>query len=153
MPDLPYDHIRSALTAQPLFEAKSWRLAPEAWPLTAAQVAELEAIGKACLEYHQALESLYLRSAAGRNLLRNKPLIAPWVAEYLDRGKPAQLIEHARAAKNRGMFPSVLRPDLLLTDVVIAEVDVLGAVVVVWVLGQRDAALTVRVDGCGTRGR
>jgi hypothetical protein len=125
MSDLPYAHIRSALTGQPLFEAKSWRLAPEAWPLTAAQVAELEAIGRACLDYHQALESLYLRSAAGRNLLRNKPLVTPWVAEYLDRGKPAQLIEHSRAARNRGAFPSVLRPDLLLTEsgFVMTELD------------------------------
>jgi hypothetical protein len=88
MPDLAYETIRSALAAQPLFEAKSWQLSPEAWPLTPDQVAELEAIGAACLEFHQALETLYLRSVAGKNLLRNKPLLAPWVADYLDRGKP-----------------------------------------------------------------
>src|SRR5690606_25608955 len=76
----------------------------------------LEAVGEACLDYHRALETLYLRSAAGKNLLRNKPLLAPWVADYLDRGKPAQLVAHARDARNRGMFPTVLRPDLLLTD-------------------------------------
>jgi hypothetical protein len=62
------------------------------------------------------LETLYLRSAAGKNLLRNKPLLAPWVADYLDRGKPAGLVAHARDPKNRGAFPTVLRPDLLLTD-------------------------------------
>jgi hypothetical protein len=38
------------------------------------------------------------------------------VADYLDRGKPAELVAHARDAKNRGAFPVVLRPDLLLTD-------------------------------------
>ena len=74
-----------------MFEAKSWRLSPDAWPLTREQVTQLEQIGAACLEFHQALETLYLRSVAGRNLLRNKPLVAPWVAEYLDRGKPARL--------------------------------------------------------------
>jgi hypothetical protein len=79
-------------------------------------VTELEAIGAACLEFHTALETLYLRSAAGKNLLRNKPLLAPWVADYLDRGKPAGLVAHARDPKNRGMFPTVLRPDLLLTE-------------------------------------
>jgi hypothetical protein len=52
----------------------------------------------------------------GKNLLRNKPLLAPWVAEYLDRGKPPGLIAHARDAKNRGIFPVVLRPDVLITD-------------------------------------
>ena len=40
-------------------------------------LAGLEQIGAACLEFHQALEALYLRSVAGKNLLRNKPLLAP----------------------------------------------------------------------------
>jgi hypothetical protein len=113
---LAYDTIQSALEAQPMFEAKTWQLSPDAWPLAPAQVEQLEAIGAACFEYHQALETLYFRSVAGKNLLRNKPLLAPWVADYLDRGKPAELVAHARDPKNRGMFPSVLRPDLLLTS-------------------------------------
>ncbi len=116
MSDLAYEHIRALLANQPLFEAKTWQLSPEAWPLTPDQVAQLEAIGGACVEFHQALETLYLRSVAGKNLLRNKPLLAPWVADYLDRGKPAELIAHARDSRNRGAFPAVLRPDLLLTD-------------------------------------
>ncbi|GAB1489448.1 hypothetical protein MASR2M8_19010 [Opitutaceae bacterium] len=125
MPDLAYADLQSALAAQPLFEAKSWQLSPEAWPLTRTQVSELEAIGAACLEFHAAIETLYLRSAAGKNLLRNKPLVAPWVADYLDRGKPPLLVGHARDAKNRGAFPTVLRPDLLLTDdgFVMTELD------------------------------
>ena len=125
MPDLSYDHLRSAFAAQSLFEDKSWQLSPEAWPLTTEQVSELEAIGSACLEFHQALETLYLRSVAGKNLLRNKPLLAPWVADYLDRGKPPHLVAHARDPKNRGLFPTVLRPDLLLTDegFVMTELD------------------------------
>ncbi|HTB81979.1 MAG TPA: hypothetical protein VK717_13935 [Opitutaceae bacterium] len=113
---LSYETIQAALGAQSLFEDKTWQLSPDAWPLTPDQVAQLEAIGAACLEYHQALETLYFRSVAGKNLLRNKPLLAPWVADYLDRGKPAELIAHARDAKNRGIFPPVMRPDLLLTD-------------------------------------
>jgi len=116
MSDLPHDQIRSALSGQPLFEDKTWQLSPEAWPISPDQLVQLEAIGGACLEFHQALETLYLRSVAGKNLLRNKPLLAPWVADYLDRGKPAELIAHARDPRNRGAFPTVLRPDLLLTD-------------------------------------
>jgi hypothetical protein len=108
--------LQDAFARTSLFEDKTWRLAPEAWPLTPAQADELREIGQACLDYHRALESLYLRSATGKNLLRNKPLLAPWVAEYLDRGKPEALVAHARDPKNRGALPSVLRPDLLLTD-------------------------------------
>ena len=116
IPSLPYETIRAALAAQPLFEAKTWQLSPEAWPLTREQVAQLGQIGAACLEFHQTLETLYLRAVAGKNLLRNKPLVAPWVAEYLDRGKPAGLVQHARDSRMRGVFSPVLRPDLLLTD-------------------------------------
>ncbi|HEY1792529.1 MAG TPA: hypothetical protein VGG34_06395 [Opitutaceae bacterium] len=116
MPALSHDALKEAFAAQPLFEDKSWRLSPQAWPITAQQASALEAIGPACLEFHQALETLYLRAASGRNLLRNRPLLAPWVAEYLERGKPAELVAHGRDPKNRGAFPSVLRPDLLLTD-------------------------------------
>lgn len=122
---LAFETIQASLSAQPLFEAKTWQLSPDAWPLTPAQLEQLQTIGAACLEFHQALETLYLRSVAGKNLLRNKPLLAPWVADYLDRGKPAALIAHARDPKNRGAFPTVLRPDLLLTDegFVLTELD------------------------------
>ena len=116
MPDLSQETLRAAFAEQSLFEDKTWQLSPQAWPLTPGQVAQLEQIGAACLEFHAAFETLYLRSVAGKNLLRNKPLVAPWVADYLDRGKPAALIAHARDPKNRGAFPTVLRPDLLLTD-------------------------------------
>jgi hypothetical protein len=125
MPEPTYETLKGAFASQSLFEDKTWRLSPEAWPLSPAQVKELEAIGVAGLGFHQALETLYLRSASGKNLLRNKPLHAPWVAEYLDRGKPASLIAHARDARNRGIMPTVLRPDLLLTDqgFVMTELD------------------------------
>jgi len=125
MPALAYETLRNSLAAQPLFEDKTWQLSPAAWPLTGEQIAQLEQIGAACVEFHQALETLYTRSFNGKNLLRNKPLLAPWVADYLDRGKPAQLIQHARDPKNRGVFPTVLRPDLLLTEegFVMTELD------------------------------
>ncbi|MBL9214380.1 MAG: hypothetical protein JNG83_02775 [Opitutaceae bacterium] len=116
MSDLSYATLAAAFAEQALFEDKTWQLSPQAWPLTPEQAGELERIGAACLEFHQALETLYLRSAAGKNLLRNKPLLAPWVADYLDRGKPEALVRHAREARNRGAFPTVLRPDLLLTE-------------------------------------
>lgn len=116
MSKLSHEQLSTAFEGTSLFEAKSWQLSPQAWPLTSRQVQELAQIGEACLHFHQALENLYLRSVAGKNLLRNRELRAPWVAEYLDRGKPASLVEHARDDRNRGRFPAVLRPDLLLTD-------------------------------------
>ncbi|GAB5562138.1 MAG: hypothetical protein SynsKO_37850 [Synoicihabitans sp.] len=116
MSSLSRDFLADAFASTSLFEAKTWQLSPEAWPLTSQDVQQLEQIGEACLHLHQALENLYLRAVADKNLLRNQPLKAPWVAEYLERGKPARLVEQARDPRNRGKFPTVLRPDLLLTD-------------------------------------
>lgn len=125
MADLVFDTLRTALAEQPLFEEKTWQLSPHAWPLSPEQLAHVEAIGAASLEFHQALETLYLRSVAGKNLLRNRPLMAPWVADYLERGKPPALVAHGRDPKSRGRFPNVLRPDLLLTSegFVMTELD------------------------------
>lgn len=107
--------LADALARQPLFDGKSWRLSPRPWHLAAAEHEQLRLIGAACVEYHVALEKLYLRAAAGKNLLRNRPLEAPWVAEYLDRGKPESLVRHGRHPRLRGRLPTVLRPDLLVT--------------------------------------
>lgn len=122
---LPLDDLRNALGAQSLFEDKTWRLSPEAWPLTARQVKEIERIGQACLEFYRAGERLYLWSAEDKNILRNREQRVPWVADYLDRGKPAELVAHARAKRRRHSQPLVIRPDLLLTDdgFALTEVD------------------------------
>lgn len=113
---LSFEAIREAFAAQPLFEDKTWRLSPEAWPLTRDQVEQLEAIGQACLEFSRALELLYLRASEGRNLLRNRSFRADWVADYLDRGKPRRLLEHARHGQLHHQLPMVIRPDLLVTE-------------------------------------
>lgn len=113
---LSYEDAQNAFSDQSLFENKTWRYSPEAFPLNPGQVAQIEQIGQACYEFYKALETLYLRSAEGKNLLRNRALKAPWVAAYLDRGKPDALIRHARAKSLRGAMPVVLRPDLLVTE-------------------------------------
>jgi hypothetical protein len=113
---LTYEDALRAFSDQSLFENKTWRYTPEAYPLTAKQLEEIEAIGQACYEFYHAQEVLYLRSAEGKNLLRNRELKAPWVAEYLDRGKPEALIRHARSKALRGATPMVIRPDLLVTE-------------------------------------
>ncbi|KAF0096389.1 MAG: hypothetical protein E1N59_356 [Puniceicoccaceae bacterium 5H] len=122
---LSYQEIKDATAAQPLFEDKTWRLSPEAWPLSPKQVQQLEAIGQACLEFYKAVELLYQRSADGKNILRNRELKTPWVAEYLDRGKPQELIEHARHKNLRQSQPMVIRPDLLPVEdgFALTEVD------------------------------
>ena len=113
---LSYPQVLESFSDQSLFENKTWRYSPEAFPLTSAQVKQIEQIGQACYEFYKAQETLYLRSAEGKNLLRNRSLTAPLVAAYLDRGKPEALIRHARARALHGTMPMVIRPDLLVTE-------------------------------------
>lgn len=108
--------LRDAFDRQTLFAEKTWRLSPEPWRLSPAQHAELKAIGGACLAFHHAMERLYERSWQGKKILRNRDLVAPWVARSLDYGKPAGLVAHARHRRIKGRVPVVLRPDLLVTE-------------------------------------
>src|SRR5690625_2513407 len=91
-PALEFESLRETFESTELFADKTWQLSPYALELSAEQVKEMREIGKAALEFHQALEQLYLRSAEGKNLLRNQKLETPWVAELFDRGKPEELI-------------------------------------------------------------
>jgi len=113
---LQHRQLSEAFTEHPLFENKTWKLSPEAFTLTKHQLKEIEQIGDACSEFAQAIELLYTRSWQGKNILRNLDMKAPWVAEYLDRGKPDYLIEHTRSKLNKGALPKVIRPDLLITE-------------------------------------
>lgn len=122
---LSYASLQKVFSEQQLFENKTWRYSPKAFPLSAKQVAEIELIGQACYEFYRATETLYLRSATDRKILRNRDLYAPWVAEYLDRGKPEALVRHARSEPLRGSTPAIIRPDLLITEAgfALTEID------------------------------
>ena len=113
---LAFHELHSVFEQTPLFESKTWQLSPEAFPITRDQLEEIEAIGQACYAFHKASENLYIRSAQNKNLLRNRKLEAPWVAEYLDRGKPSSIVEHSRNERLKGKTPLILRPDLLITE-------------------------------------
>lgn len=114
--NLSYEAAKYAFSGQNLFDNKTWRYSPQAFPLTSAQLGKIEQIGPACYEFYRAQETLYLRSVESKNLLRNRPLKTPWVADYLDRGKPEALVQYARNPARRGEQPIVIRPDLLMTD-------------------------------------
>lgn len=114
--DSEFSRLSSRLDEAELFADKTWRVSPEPWPLTAREVRQLADIGRACAEFYRAIEVLYVRSTEGKNVLRNGSLKVPWVAEYLNRGKPQRLIRHSLHPAVRGAIPPVLRPDLLRTE-------------------------------------
>ncbi|MDR2512836.1 MAG: hypothetical protein LBD01_03455 [Puniceicoccales bacterium] len=111
-----FETLQNALSEHQLFADKTWRTSPGAFPLSPAQLAEIREIGDACHAFYRAQMLLYNRSAQGKKILRNGGPELPWVAAYLDRGKPDGLVSHGRHRLVRNLSPVVIRPDLLITE-------------------------------------
>ena len=89
-------------------ERVPWRISPEPFALSPQTLERIELIGKDLLLFYRALNSLYNRSARGT---------APrFIAEYLDHGKPENIVKLARQNRFKQELPGVIRPDLILTD-------------------------------------
>ncbi len=100
--------IRARLPKEGLFSGQEWRVAPAPFPLARELADELEGLGRLFLQFNRAVNLLYRLSLAGKQ--------PPWVAQWLDLGKPAALLETQRASAFKHDLPRVLRPDILLTD-------------------------------------
>ena len=111
------ESIREARPAEGLFADKEWLISPEPFVLEAKLRQDLERLGHQLFVFQRACNQLYQQSVKGKQ--------PAWVAQYLDLGKPAELIEFARHKECRNCLPQVIRPDLVLTDKgwIIAEVD------------------------------
>src|SRR5688572_29161519 len=102
------EFIRERFPAGGLFAGHSWRLSPWPFLLEPHLVRELEGLGRILLQFYRAINLLYRQRAAGKEV--------PWVADWLDRGKPSELIALQRAPGLKNDLPRVIRPDILLTD-------------------------------------
>lgn len=109
--------VRKALPAAGLFAGHEWRTSPAPFPLGPKLAADLEKLGRVLLQFYRAVNLLYRKSVEGKQ--------PEWVANWLDRGKPADLVELQRSAAFKNDVPRVIRPDLLLTDrgVSVTELD------------------------------
>jgi hypothetical protein len=137
--------VERAVPGEGLFDGKDWLISPTALPLAAKFVEELERLGYRLALFVRACNLLYQQSVRGKQ--------PAWIADYLDRGKPADLREIARAREFRDDLPRVLRPDLILTDsgYTIAELDnVPGGIGLTGWLNQTYAALGEDVIGGAT---
>src|SRR5258708_18459985 len=96
--------IREALPAQGLFAGKDWLFSPEPFVLEERMVEEFEKLGHRLNLFNRACNQLYQLSAQGRQ--------PRWVADYLDRGKPPELVEFARQRRFLDDIPRIIRPDV-----------------------------------------
>jgi hypothetical protein len=111
------DAIRGALPGESLFADKDWLISPDAFPISEKFASELEQLGHRLFVFQRACNQLYQLSVRGKQ--------PAWIAQYLDAGKPAGLVELSRRKIFRDELPRVIRPDLILTEksYIIAEID------------------------------
>jgi hypothetical protein len=94
-----------------------WRVSPTPFLLSPDHVRLFESLGAHLLTFYRALNHLYYESVSGMQ--------PPWVAAYLDQGKPESLIAYSRTDRFREDLPAVIRPDVIPTDtgLTITELD------------------------------
>ncbi len=85
-----------------------WRISPEPFWLSPDQLRELHELGHALHQFYRSANLLYHQSVKG--------LQPPWVHQYLDQGKPGDVLEMGLWNRVKSHLPLVMRPDLLLTD-------------------------------------
>lgn len=85
-----------------------WRISPDPFWITQKESAFLQSLGNRLLAFYKASNRLYFESIHGE---------APaWIADYLDQGKPAPVIEYGRMNRFKQAVPGIIRPDLIPTD-------------------------------------
>jgi hypothetical protein len=107
-PEAAAEFVRSHIPDKGLFAGMDWRIAPAPFPIEKRLLTEFEKLGRVLLQFNKAVNQIYRKSLEGK---------APaWVADYLDRGKPEQILHWQRSARFKSEVPRVIRPDILLTD-------------------------------------
>ena len=101
-------YVREHLPSAGLFAGHEWRVSPVPLALGPKLARELESLGRVILQFYRAVNLLYRKSVEGKE--------PEWVANWLDRGKPGQLLELQRSPVFKNDVPRVIRPDLLITD-------------------------------------
>jgi hypothetical protein len=147
MSSLPTDASRMAelhrrMPAKGLFAQKEWLGSPQAFPLTTDQIHYLEKLGPRLLAFLKTANLFYRQSRSGK--------MPSYLHQWLDAGKPAGLVELASDPAIKNDLPSVIRPDLLLTEkgFSLCEIDsVPGGLGLTSWLNQSYAALGEEVVG------
>ncbi len=138
------ERIREAMPKNGLFAGKSWRISPDPFPIDRKTVKQLEQMGPMLWKFQQASDLIYRRSRKGS--------LPSWISDYLDRGKPQWLLDAALQTDVIEDTPSVIRPDLILTEdgFAITELDsVPGGIGLTAWLGENYAAVNPDADIIG----
>jgi hypothetical protein len=102
------ERIRERIPPGGLFLEQEWQIAEKPFQLASEVRTEIEKLGRVLLQFYRALNLLYQHSAAGKQ--------PAWIADWLDRGKPADVIALQRSPAFKNELPRVIRPDVILSD-------------------------------------
>src|SRR3989442_1970939 len=136
--------VRTRLMEAGLHDGATWRISPTPFLLTSADLSAIQSLGPHLLRFTHALNRLYYESVRGAQ--------PTWVADYLDQGKPPDLIAYARMNRFHAALPGIIRPDLILTEdgFMISELDsVPGGIGLTGCMGQAYADLGWPIIGGG----
>lgn len=100
--------IRDQLPKAGLFAGHTWRIALEPFRLGPELASEFETLGRVLLQFNRAVNLLYRHSVAGKQ--------PRWVAQWLDIGKPVDLVALQRTPAFKNDIPRVIRPDIILAE-------------------------------------
>src|SRR4051812_47941843 len=109
--------IREQMPKDGLFAGHEWRVTPAPLKLGPDLAGQLDSLGRVLLQFYRAVNLLYRKSVEGKQ--------PGWVAQWLDQGKPKELIELQRSPSLKNDVPRVIRPDLLITEhgISVTELD------------------------------
>ncbi|HWD19693.1 MAG TPA: hypothetical protein VHB20_10480 [Verrucomicrobiae bacterium] len=100
--------VRQQMPSTGLFAGYDWRVSPSPFRLESKLAEQLQGLGRVLLQFNRAVNLLYRQSLAGKQ--------PAWVAQWLDLGKPTEVLEWQRAAAFKNEVPRVIRPDIILTE-------------------------------------
>jgi hypothetical protein len=136
------DELRRRMPGKGLFAEKDWLASPTAFPLTEDQIDYLEKLGPRLLAFQKASNLFYRQSRLGK--------MPSYIHQWLDAGKPHDLLEIANDRELKNDLSAVIRPDLLITEkgFALSEMDsVPGGIGLTAWLNQSYAALGENVIG------
>ena len=137
------ESLRAAFPREGLFRAKEWRMSPRSFELPQGIASIIDRLGPTLRSFQRACNQLYFESVSSTGE-------TAWVAKLLDQGKPQEVVELGRHHRWQDSLPSVIRPDLVLTEtgVCISELDSLpGGMGLTGWLNQAYSALGDQVHG------
>src|SRR5881227_1520042 len=91
------EQVRGRVPHDGLFAGYVWRISPEPFRISAELLKELHFLGRVFLQFYRTVNLLYRQSIIGKQ--------PPWIAQVLEAGKPAELIEWQRSPAFKSELP------------------------------------------------